>query len=182
MSHITLVTGGVRSGKSRFAESRLAESRQVLYIATARCLDSEMERRIQLHQQSRPDHWITAEATKDLDRVLEDHLQGDVFLDCVGNMVTNLMLDAESDYDRVSTARVEEIEADIAREFDRLTDALGRQDRQAVLVTNEVGLSLVSPYRMGRVFTDILGRMNQRLAARADEVYFLACGIPMRLK
>lgn len=97
-------------------------------------------------------------------------------------MVTNLMLDAESDYDRVSTARVEEIEADIAREFDRLTDALGRQDRRAVLVTNEVGLSLVSPYRMGRVFTDILGRMNQRLAARANEVYFLACGIPMRLK
>ena len=182
MAPIILVTGGVRSGKSRYAEGRLQDSRRVVYIATARCLDREMERRIQLHQQKRPAHWVTVEATRDLDQVLETQPEGDVFFDCVGNMITNLMLDAEPDYDGLPMARIEEIEADIIREFDQFIAALRRQDRRAVLVTNEVGLSLVSPYRMGRVFTDILGRMNQRLAAEADEVFFLACGIPMRLK
>ncbi len=182
MAPIILVTGGVRSGKSRYAEGLLKDSERVVYIATARCLDSEMERRIQLHQQNRPAHWVTAEATRDLDRVLEAQPEGDVFFDCVGNMITNLMLDAEPDYDSLPMVRIEEIEADIIREFDKLTATLRRQNRRAVLVTNEVGLSLVSPYRMGRVFTDFLGRMNQRLAAEADEVFFLACGIPMRLK
>ena len=182
MAPVILVTGGVRSGKSRYAEGRLKDSARVVYIATARCLDSEMERRIQFHQQGRPAHWITAEATRDLDQVLERYPEGDVFFDCVGNMVTNLMLDAEPDYDGLSMARIEEIEAEIFREFDKLTGALRRQNRRAVLVTNEVGMSLVSPYRMGRVFADILGRVNQRLAAEADEAVLLACGIPMRLK
>ena len=117
-----------------------------------------------------------------MDQVLERYPEGDVFFDCVGNMVTNLMMDAEPDYDGLSMARIEEIEAEIFREFDKLTGALRRQNRRAVLVTNEVGMSLVSPYRMGRVFADILGRVNQRLAAEADEAVLLACGLPMRLK
>ena len=123
MAPVILVTGGVRSGKSRYAEGRLKDSARVVYIATARCLDSEMERRIQLHQQGRPAHWVTAEATRDLDQVLERYPEGDVFFDCVGNMVTNLMLDAEPDYDGLSMARIEEIEAEIFREFDKLTGA-----------------------------------------------------------
>lgn len=182
MAQRILITGGVRSGKSRAAEQRLAQSGQVLYIATARCLDKEMERRIQLHQQSRPAHWTTAEASRHLSAVLEEHPDGDVLLDCVSNMVTNLMLDAEPDYEPLSNARVEEIEAMISREFDELMDTLELQDRRAVLVTNEVGCSLVSPYRMGRVFADILGRLNQRLAARCDEVCLMACGLPLTLK
>ena len=182
MSHIILVTGGVRSGKSRYAEERLQNSPQVLYIATARCFDSEMERRIQLHQQRRPAGWETAEATRGLDRVLAAHPEGDVLLDCVTNMVTNLMLDAEEDYDPLPMSRIEEVEAAIGEEFTKLLDALRGQERTAVLVTGEVGLGLVAPYRMGRVFADILGRLNQRLAAAADEVYLLSCGLPLRLK
>lgn len=182
MAHILLVTGGVRSGKSARAEQELADSKSVLYIATARCLDKEMERRIALHRQARPAHWVTAEADRELDRVLTGHPEGDVLLDCVPNMVTNLMLDAEPDYDGLSMARVEEIERQIGEEFDRLTEALHARPGKAVLVTGEVGLGLVSPYRMGRVFTDILGRLNQRLAARADEVILMACGLPLRLK
>lgn len=179
---ITLLTGGVRSGKSSLAERLLADSPAVLYIATARCLDDEMKRRVQLHRQVRPAHWVTAEASRDLDQVLKRHPEGDVLLDCVSNMVTNLMLDAEPDYDGLPMARVEEIEAMIAGEFDKLVRTLEEQDRNAVLVTNEVGLSLVSPYRMGRVFTDILGRLNQRLAAASDQVYLLSCGLPLQLK
>ena len=182
MAHLVLVTGGMRSGKSRYAEERLKDSRQVLYIATARCLDKEMERRIEHHRASRPAHWVTAEACRDLDEVLRQHPKRDVLLDCVTNMVTNLMLDAEPDYDSMSNDRVEEIEAMITREFDELMDALERQGRRAVLVTGEVGLGLVAPYRMWRVFTDILGRLNQRLAARCDEVCLMACGLPLVLK
>lgn len=114
--------------------------------------------------------------------MLEENPGGAVLLDCVSNMVTNLMLDAEPDYDALSQARVEEIERDVTAEFDRLMDTLHRQGRRAVIVTNEVGLGLIAPYRLGRVFADILGRVNQRLAARSDEVYLLACGLPLRLK
>ena len=182
MADRILITGGVRSGKSRAAEQRLAGSISVLYIATARCLDSEMARRIQRHRETRPAHWVTAETSSHLSAVLDAHPQGDVLLDCVPNMVTNLMLDAEPEYDHLSNERVEEIEAMIGREFDELMDTLEQQDRRAVLVTNEVGLGLVAPYRMGRVFTDILGRLNQRLAARCDEVCLMACGLPLVLK
>lgn len=179
---VTLLTGGVRSGKSALAQRLLEGESGVLYIATARCLDGEMERRIALHRASRPAGWATAEASRDLDRVLEAHPPGAVLLDCVSNMVTNLMLDAEPDYDVLSQARAEEIEEEIAAEFDRFLDTLIRQGRRAVIVTNEVGLGLVSPYRLGRVFADILGRVNQRLAARCDDVYLLSCGLPLRLK
>ena len=177
-----LLTGGVRSGKSQLAEQLMAHSPQVLYIATARCLDKEMERRIELHRQRRPDTWTTAEASSRLDQVLERYPQGDVLLDCVTNMVTNLMLDMEPDYDELSMVRIEEIEQAIRHEFVLFMDKLREQDRRAVLVTNAVGLSLVSPYRMGRVFSDIVGRLNQMLAAECDEVQFLISGIPLRVK
>ena len=179
---VVLLTGGVRGGKSAMAQRLLEDGGEVLYIATARCLDGEMERRIALHRASRPSGWKTVEASARLDRVLEENPGGAVLLDCVSNMVTNLMLDAEPDYDALSQARVEEIERDVTAEFDRLMDTLHRQGRRAVIVTNEVGLGLIAPYRLGRVFADILGRVNQRLAARSDEVYLLACGLPLRLK
>ncbi len=179
---VTLLTGGVRSGKSAMAQHLLEGDGAVLYIATARCLDGEMERRIARHRASRPSSWRTVEASAGLDRVLEEHPGGAVLLDCVSNMVTNLMLDAEPDYDSLSQDRIEEIEREITAEFDRLMDALCRQERRAVIVTNEVGLGLIAPYRLGRVFADILGRVNQRLAARCDEVYLLSCGLPLRLK
>ena len=198
MSHLILLTGGVRSGKSAQAERLLAGSPAVLYIATARCLDGEMARRIEAHRSRRPAHWVTAEASAALDEVLRAHPEGDVLLDCVTNMVTNLMLDEEPEYEALSRARVEEIEAHIEEEIDRLLSGLlvrgelsnykmypsGLRQRSglAVLVTGEVGLGLVAPYRMGRIFADILGKVNQQLAAQADEAYFMACGFPIRLK
>ena len=174
MSHLILLTGGVRSGKSAQAERLLAGSPAVLYIATARCLDGEMARRIEAHRSRRPAHWVTAEASAALDEVLRAHPEGDVLLDCVTNMVTNLMLDEEPEYEALSRARVEEI--------DRLLSGLRQRSGLAVLVTGEVGLGLVAPYRMGRIFADILGKVNQQLAAQADEAYFMACGFPIRLK
>ena len=182
LSHLILLTGGVRSGKSAQAERILADSPEVLYIATARCLDGEMARRIEVHRSRRPSHWVTAEASAALDEVLNAHPQGDVLLDCVTNMVTNLMLDEEPEYDHLPRARVEEIGAHIEKEIARLLIGLEQRSGLAVLVTGEVGLGLVAPYRMGRIFADILGKVNQQLAARADEAYFMACGLPIRLK
>ena len=182
MAHLVLVTGGMRSGKSRYAEERLKDSRQVLYIATARCLDKEMERRIKHHRASRPAHWVTAEACRDLDAVRRQHPAGDVLLDCVTNMVTNLMLDEEEDYDALSMDRIEQIEAGIRGQMARLVEQARRQERTVILVSGEVGMSLVPVYRMGRVFTDILGRVNQYLAAQSDEVVFMVSGLPMQVK
>ncbi len=182
LAHLVLVTGGMRSGKSRYAEERLKDSRQVLYIATARCLDKEMERRIEHHRASRPAHWVTAEACRDLDEVLRQHPEGDVLLDCVTNMVTNLMLDEEEDYDALSMDRIEQIEAGIRGQMARLVEQARRQERTVILVSGEVGMSLVPVYRMGRVFTDILGRVNQYLAAQSDEVIFMVSGLPMQVK
>ena len=176
MSHLILLTGGVRSGKSAQAERLLAGSPAVLYIATARCLDGEMARRIEAHRSRRPAHWVTAEASAALDEVLRAHPEGDVLLDCVTNMVT------KPEYEALSRARVEEIEAHIEEEIDRLLSGLRQRSGLAVLVTGEVGLGLVAPYRMGRIFADILGKVNQQLAAQADEAYFMACGFPIRLK
>ncbi len=182
MAHLVLVTGGMRSGKSRYAEERLKDSRQVLYIATARCLDKEMERRIAHHRASRPAQWVTAEACRDLDEVLRQHPEGDVLLDCVTNMVTNLMLDEEADYDALTMDRIEQIENGIREQMARLVEQARRQDRTVVLVSGEVGMSLVPVYRMGRVFTDILGRVNQYLAEQSDEVIFMVSGLPMQVK
>ena len=92
------------------------------------------------------------------------------------------MLDQEPDFDSLSAERIARVEDTALAEITRLTDVLAGQDRTAVLVTGEVGMSLVSPYRMGRVFADILGRANQLLAARSDEVHLLVCGIPLRIK
>lgn len=182
MGNLILLTGGTRSGKSAYAERLLADSAHVLYIATARCLDEEMAERVRRHRAARPVHWATVEASRGLDRVLMAHPESDVLFDCVGNMVTNLMLDEEPDFDHLSHERIEEIEALIGREFSLLLDALRARSGTAVLVTNEVGGGLVSPYRMGRVFVDYMGRLNQRLAAAADQVYLLTCGLPFPLK
>ncbi|MCI9413771.1 MAG: bifunctional adenosylcobinamide kinase/adenosylcobinamide-phosphate guanylyltransferase [Clostridiales bacterium] len=182
MSRLILITGGIRSGKSRQAEQLLAGSADVLYIATARCFDEEMERRIAVHRASRPAKWITAEQYRDLDRLLQRHPDRDVLLDCVSNMVTNLMLDAESDYDHISMERAESVEQDIRRQFGRFLEELRRRQHTAVLVTNECGSGLVAPYRLGRIFADIMGRLNQYLAGFCDEVYLMSCGLPLQLK
>ena len=105
-----------------------------------------------------------------------------MLLDCVTNMVTNLMLDEEEDYDALSMDRIEQIEAGIRGQMARLVEQARRQERTVILVSGEVGMSLVPVYRMGRVFTDILGRVNQYLAAQSDEVIFMVSGLPMQVK
>jgi adenosyl cobinamide kinase/adenosyl cobinamide phosphate guanylyltransferase len=181
---ITLVTGGARSGKSRFAE-RLAQKGRppVLYVATAEVLDDEMDARVAEHRARRPGDWGTLEARTEVGRALATVTSrpGTVLLDDLGLLVTNHLLDLCGPADPThETART--LDRVLGAEIDALerTRAAGGWD--LIVVTNEVGLGIVPANPLGRVFRDALGRANQALAARADEVYLLVAGLPLRIK
>lgn len=185
MGKFILVTGGARSGKSTFAEEKAREfGNNVLYVATAKQIDDEMEQRIARHKARRPAEWETYEGYKNLDIALEGLMKGKcaVLLDCVTIMITNLMLDESFDWDSLSRERVEEIEDGILHQIERLVSVIKMNDVPFILVTNEVGLGVVPTSPMGRDFRDIAGRINQFLARTADEVYFCVSGLPMKIK
>ncbi|MEI7945727.1 MAG: bifunctional adenosylcobinamide kinase/adenosylcobinamide-phosphate guanylyltransferase [bacterium] len=178
MNKIVLVTGGCRSGKSRFAQ-QMAEAAGLrrLYIATSPVLDTEMEERVQRHRQERASrNWVTCEETMDLVKVLEQHTDFDAVLcDCLTLWVNNLMYDAEQNKETFD-------EDDMAG----LTQALLRVARchkgTLVFVTNEIGCGIVPADALSRRFRDLAGRCNQVMAAVADEVYFVVSGIPLKIK
>ncbi len=185
MGKLILVTGGARSGKSTYAENKAKEfGTQVLYIATAKPIDEEMEMRIARHRAQRPAGWVTLEAYKELDLELESISKGKnvVMLDCITVMVSNLMLDESWEWDELSRERVEEIEQTIMHQIERLITFIKTQEIPFILVTNEVGLGVVPPSAMGRDFRDIGGRVNQLLARVSEEVYFCVSGIPVKIK
>jgi adenosylcobinamide kinase/adenosylcobinamide-phosphate guanylyltransferase len=181
---LTLVTGGARSGKSRFAE-QLAEQgcAPVLYLATAEVLDDEMRDRVQAHQARRPSTWQTLEARTEVGPAVAglDQVPGTVLLDDLGLLVTNHLLDLSGPADPTTeTGRL--LDDVLSREIDALTAAQMAGGWDLIVVTNEVGLGIVPATPLGRVFRDVLGRANQLLAARADAVYLLVAGLPLRIK
>jgi adenosyl cobinamide kinase/adenosyl cobinamide phosphate guanylyltransferase len=164
-SHLTLVLGGARSGKSRHAETLVtALPPPWVYVATAQPFDAEMAARIAEHRARRAAGWQTIEAPLDL----EGALAGDrpVLVDCLTLWLSNLMLGGH----------------DIARATAALEAALAARAAPTVLVANEVGLGIVPDNALARAFRDAAGRLNQTLAARADTVLFLVAGLPMRVK
>jgi adenosylcobinamide kinase/adenosylcobinamide-phosphate guanylyltransferase len=165
---LTLVLGGARSGKSRFAESLIAsEPPPWIYVATAEALDEEMAQRIAEHRARREGRWRTIEAPRDIAAALADVPAGAaVLLDCVTLWLSNVLL-AGGD-----------VEAEIAR----LDDALMQMRGKAVLVANEVGFGIVPDNALARRFRDLQGVLNQRLAARADRVVLVVAGLPLVVK
>ncbi len=182
MSKVILITGGTRSGKSSFGEKILKESDDVLYIATAKVFDGEMAERVRLHKERRNPKWDTYEGYKDISKVIENTEKSKIMLECIGTMVTNLMFDKYEDFEHITRGEVEELERDICKEILSIVEAVKINNKELILITNEVGLGLVSEYKLGRIFTDILGRINQRLGEVSDQVYITACGIPLKLK
>ena len=180
---IIYVTGGARSGKSRFAE-KLAEKREKkLYIATALLLDEEMKERANQHKIDRGNSWETFEGYKDLDKILRENSgKESILLDCITNMVTNIMFEKEVDWDRIKKDELQEIENRINLEIDKLLNEGKKFNGNLIIVSNEVGMGLVPEYPLGRHFRDMAGRVNQIIAEKADEVYFLVSGIPMKIK
>ena len=178
---LSLALGGVRSGKSEFAEKLAAETGgRVLYVATGVATDPEMEERILRHREARPEHWTTLEEPVRLAKRLREALSAPdapsvVLLDSLDVWVANVM----EEQGEVPKSEVESCA------LSELSDALEviRESRvDAVLVSSEVGLSLVPPNPLGRRFQDLLGLVNQKAAAAADRVYLVVAGIPLEVK
>ncbi|MBX5185345.1 bifunctional adenosylcobinamide kinase/adenosylcobinamide-phosphate guanylyltransferase [Rhizobium sp. NZLR5] len=168
-SNTVFILGGARSGKSRFAESLVISiGLDRHYLATGRAWDEEMQARIAQHRADRGPSWTTHEEPLDLVGKLDaiDREGGVVLIDCLTLWVTNLMMD----------------ERDMAAEFAALTDFLPQAKAQLVFVSNEVGLGIVPDNRMARDFRDHAGRLHQSIAAKAAEVYFIAAGLPLKMK
>ncbi len=166
-----LITGGARSGKSRFAEQLASHGKRVVYLATAEALDPEMHARIEIHRSRRDPGWTTIEEPLELLACLKKcEAQFDLALiDCMTLWISNLM--AAKLTDQEITARV-----------DALVDYVHRPQFTLLLVTNEVGAGIVPEYPSGRRFRDLVGQSNQSLAAAAHAVYWLVSGIPVAVK
>lgn len=190
---LILVTGGARSGKSMFAEKLVQQYAiekgegdqvsDVLYIATAIPFDDEMKERVRRHQAQRPAHWRTVEQYQNLDQVFQQAPEKVVLLDCITVMVTNLLFSAGLDEENPTTEEINAVEEMITREIDKMLVQMKQNpSRELIMVTNELGMGLVPAYPLGRIFRDIAGRVNQRLAAASDQVYFVISGIPTQIK
>jgi adenosylcobinamide kinase / adenosylcobinamide-phosphate guanylyltransferase len=166
-----LVLGGVRSGKSAFAEAQIADSHKaVCYVATSQVWDDEMASRVQLHQTRRPSSWRLIEEPLALADVLDslNDPQQAVIVECFSLWMTNLLC--------------LEDEERLAQEKQALLDAVASFQGDLVLVSSEVGLGIMPMNALARRFGDELGMMNQALAKLTDRVTFVAAGLPLPLK
>jgi len=172
---LTLVLGGARSGKSRYAQS-LIGAREAIYLATARCdADPEMRARISRHRRDRPQSWTTVEEPEDVPGVVRDAvpLEAPVLVECVTLWLSNLFA-RES---RAPARAQEDVMLKAAREL-----AVASRLREVIAVSNEIGSGLVPVNRVGRRFRDLLGWTNQILAADAAMVVLVVAGLPLVLK
>lgn len=172
---LILVTGGARSGKSRFAQEFAARMPGPhAYLATAQTLDEEMRERIEAHRKARPSEWTVIEEPWAVPEALRRsaHAARTVILDCITLWMTNLLISDESFDERRAEVAANEL----------LDAALSVADATVIVVSNEVGSGVVPDNPLARRFRDCAGRANQILAAGADEVYLLTSGIPVRIK
>ncbi len=165
---ITLVLGGARSGKSLYAENLVETHSPRIYLATAEAGDAEMAARIAEHQKRRGPGWQTIEEPLDLTVVLaaHSHPKQPVLVDCLTLWLSNVMA----------------AERDVETEIQALVDCLDALSGPVVFVSNEVGMGIVPDNALARSYMDHAGRMNQRLAARAERVVLMSAGLPQILK
>jgi adenosylcobinamide kinase / adenosylcobinamide-phosphate guanylyltransferase len=181
---LTLVTGGARSGKSTFAERLAAAGRApVIYVATARIGDDEMARRIAEHRARRPTDWNTIETPMAVGAALTTSRGGvgTVLLEDLTFLLANLLEGLIGTTEQASEV-ADPFDQTVALELDTLWEAQDRGGWDLIVVTNEVGWGIVPMEARTRLFRDALGRANQATAARADNVYLVVAGVPLRLK
>ncbi len=173
MSRLVFVTGGARSGKSRFAQA-LAErfEGELLYVATAGIGDAEMAERVRRHRADRGERWRTLEEPLEIALRLPQQAagKGGVLLDCVTLWVSNLLFHHGEEPAAVLSAA------------DELIAALRQVEAPVILVTNEVGDGIVPENPLARLFRDVAGEVNQRLAAASEEAWLVVAGLPVKLK
>jgi adenosylcobinamide kinase/adenosylcobinamide-phosphate guanylyltransferase len=166
---LTLILGGVRSGKSSRAQKMMEEKGgPVLFVATASAGDAEMAERIRMHQLEASRHVGAA--------IREQDFTGNILLDCLTLLASNVMMEFPEPVDEQAYTQA------MQTETDELLEAYHAHTGEWVIVSNEVGLGVVPAYEMGRYYRDALGRANQQLAAAADRVIFMVAGIPMVVK
>ena len=185
---ITLVLGGARSGKSAWAEREARTGgRPVLFVATATAGDAEMAERIATHQANRPAEWRTVEEPIDLAGAIRTHAHPIdlVIVDCltlwVSNLIFQIMPGAATNEDIPASTWLRLEDAVLIGTRDAL-DAARKSGASAVIISNEVGLGVVPPHPLGRNYRDVLGRVNQVVAAEADAVILMVAGLPLRIK
>jgi adenosylcobinamide kinase/adenosylcobinamide-phosphate guanylyltransferase len=169
---VTLVLGGARSGKSRYAQQFALRSTKVTFLATAQPTDEEMRRKIERHRQERPPSWVTIEVPVELDGAIREHAPTSELLlvDCLTLYAANIMSHERENRDLMR------------QRVDRLCEALSAVSVPIVLVSNEVGSGVVPAFHTGVVFRDLLGEINQRVAQIADNVVMMFAGLALPLK
>jgi len=184
MGKIIYITGGARSGKSSLAEKiALTDYDTRTYLATAIPYDHEMKDRIKKHLLQRGTEWKTVEGYRSIPKLLEKVEQNQVvLLDCLTNMMSNLLLDNHVDWDMVKPEEVNKMENEILIEVEELLDYIKKSESDFIIVSNELGMGLVPPYPLGRYFRDISGRVNQKVASVSDEAYLVVSGLKLKLK
>jgi adenosylcobinamide kinase / adenosylcobinamide-phosphate guanylyltransferase len=201
--HITLITGGARSGKSDYAQKLAVEQgAATTFIATAEAGDADMAGRIEKHRAARPTDWITIESRDRVADALRAATTPAVIIDCVTLLVSNVMLAAGGDAGVAPQSAPRPVQPDTAThsnaagrehpargadlavqsELDDLIAVARARDGSLIIVTNEVGLGVVPATELGRRYRDLLGSANRALASAADDVVLMVSGIPVRIK
>ena len=194
MAKIVLVTGGARSGKSAFAEERLADRERVCYIATGlpRGEDPEWQERIRLHQERRPASWTTQEQYAGLADWLREQSHPVYLLDCATLLTSNRLFDLIAQHfpDKLELSEEHFLSRQeqsfllqlLEEEWQELLSTIRQTDAECWIVTDEVGLGIVPETRLGRFFRDVQGKINQLIAKEASEAYLVICGLAQQLK
>lgn len=194
MAKIVLVTGGARSGKSAFAEERLANREEVCYIATGlpRGEDPEWQERIRLHQERRPASWTTQEQYAGLADWLREQSHPVYLLDCATLLTSNRLFDLIAQHfpDKLELTEEHFLSRQeqsfllqlLEEEWQELLSTIRQTNAECWIVTDEVGLGIVPETRLGRFFRDVQGKINQLIAKEASEAYLVICGLAQQLK
>lgn len=176
---ISIVTGGARSGKSEFAESLIKGD--AIYIATAENFDDEMDLRIKKHVKRREEssiNWRTVECLKKFDGLSGDEKY--VLFDSLGVFISNIMFSKTAD--DLSDESIEETIIEVRKELEHLLDWARENDKELVIVTDEVGMSIIPESKVARLYRDLIGTINKEVAAKCDRAYLVCMGIEVRLK
>jgi len=172
---IELVLGGARSGKSLYAEQLATLSgKQVIYLATAEARDSEMQQRVDLHQQRRAQDWKTIEEPIQLANIIKefDQQESCLLVDCLTLWLSNILFNSKGELQQTV----------FEKQTRELFDVLAGFSGHIILVSNEIGLGVVAMDKMTRRFVDEAGLLHQKIAALSDRVVLVTAGLPQILK
>ena len=185
------VTGGAKSGKSEFSEDLLLKMnngrQNNIYLATSVVFDEEMKIKVDIHKERRKDKWLTIEAYKDFyeklePTFLEKSIKNNMLVDCLTNMVSNIIFEKRDvDWNNPTKKDLEKCDELVKKHVQELINIVDKFEN-VIIVSNEIGMGIVPEYPLGRYFREIAGKMNKLIANIANEVYFVVSGIPMKIK